>query len=332
LGWRAVAVPRLVSYASDAATGAVLSRKQSMSETFVPRFVKAGGRLLPLTRALRLSYRSGRWHVRARMGEDCQTSVLLDLESTNVIVAGGPLQTPALLRRSGITRNVGDTLHFHPMVKVIARFPEEVNTPGQPDPVHQIKEFDPRFSMGCSISAPATLALLMIDHPEHFGEIDRNWRHLAIYYVQTTGGQGTVRTLPGFQDVLVRSRYNPADMRNLAEGLRKLAECLYAAGATALYPGVAGMPVLRSRGDLDRIPVELPARHVGLATFHLFATCPMGQNESRCATDSFGKVRGADGLYVNDASLLPGPTVVNPQGTVMAIAHRNAQRFLETRR
>jgi choline dehydrogenase-like flavoprotein len=332
MGWRAVAVPRLVGYASDAATGAVLSRKQSMSETFVPRFVKAGGRLLPLTRALRLSHRAGRWHVRVRMGEDRRTGIVLDLESANVIVAGGPIQTPALLRRSGITRNVGDTLRFHPMVKLIAQFPEEVNAREQLDPVHQIKEFDPRFSMGCSISAPPTLALLMVDHPEHFGEIDRNWRHLAIYYVQSTGGQGTVRTLPGFQDPLVRARYNVADMRDLAEGLRKLGECLYAAGATALYPGVAGIPVLRSPGDLDRIPAELPARHAGLATFHLFATCPMGENEARCATDSFGKVRGADGLYVNDASLLPGPTVVNPQGTVMAIAHRNAQRFLETGR
>jgi choline dehydrogenase-like flavoprotein len=57
----------------------------------------------------------------------------------------------------------------------------------------------------------------------------------------------------------------------------------------------------------------------------------MGEDGAHCATDSFGKVRGADGLYVNDASLLPGPTVVNPQGTVMAIAHRNALRFLDAR-
>jgi choline dehydrogenase-like flavoprotein len=58
----------------------------------------------------------------------------------------------------------------------------------------------------------------------------------------------------------------------------------------------------------------------------------MGEDPARCATDSFGKVRGAEGLYVNDTSLLPGPTIVNPQGTVMAIAHRNALRLLEARR
>jgi choline dehydrogenase-like flavoprotein len=250
----------------------------------------------------------------------------------NVIVACGPIQTPALLRRSGITRNVGDTLRFHPMIKLVARFAEEINPPGQLDPVHQIKEFDPRFSMGCSISSPPTLALLMADHPEHVAEIDRAWRHMAIYYAQTIRGRGVVRTVPGFRDPLVRSQHNPADMSDLAEGLRKLGECLFAAGAVALYPGIAGMPVLRSPTDLNRVPAELPARSAGLSTFHLFSTCPMGENQARCATDSFGKVRGTDGLYVNDASLLPGPTVVNPQGTVMAIAHRNARRFLETRR
>jgi hypothetical protein len=55
----------------------------------------------------------------------------------------------------------------------------------------------------------------------------------------------------------------------------------------------------------------------------------MGEDASRCATDSFGKLHGAEGLYIADASLLCGPTVVNPQGTVMAVAHRNAVRFLD---
>jgi choline dehydrogenase-like flavoprotein len=332
LGWTAVAVPRLVSYARDAATGEVHGRKQSMSETFVPRFLDAGGRLLAETRALRLSRHAGRWQIRARQGGDGRAPRRLHVAADTVIVACGATQTPALLRRSGLTRNIGDTLRFHPMVKAVARFAEEINPPGQLDPVHQIKEFDPRFSLGCSISSPPTLALSMIDHPEHLSEIDRHWRHLAIYYAQVTGGRGTVRPVPGFRDALVRSQYNATDMRDLAAGLRALGECLFAAGAVALYPAIAGAPVLRSPADLARLPAELPAGATSLSTFHLFATCPMGEDPARCATDSFGKVRGADGLYVNDTSLLPGPTIVNPQGTVMAIAHRNALRFLEARR
>jgi choline dehydrogenase-like flavoprotein len=331
LGWKAVEVPRLVSYSDDCETGQPIARKQSMTETFMPRFRSAGGRLLSNTRVLRLSRHTGRWQARALCGSDGRAGRVLDIVADTVIVACGAIQTPALLRRSGITRSVGDTLRFHPMLKVVARFSEEINPPGQLDPVHQVKEFDPRFSMGCSVSSRPLLALSMVDHPEHLAEVDRNWRHMAIYYVQTTGGRGSVRTVPGFKDVLVRTQFDSSDMRDLSEGLQKLGECLFASGAVALYPSIAGAPVLCSPADLARIPKELPAKRTSLSTLHLFSTCPMGQNESKSVTDSFGKVHGIDGLYVSDSSLLPGPTVVNPQGSVMAIAHRNALRLLETR-
>lgn len=331
LGWKAEEIPRLVTYQRDAKSGRMIGRKQSMTETFVPRFIQAGGRLLPGARALRLSRYGGQWQVRTRSLENSKSARRFDLMAKTVIVAGGATQTPVLLRRSGITRNIGDNLRFHPMIKVVAAFSEEINPPGQLDPVHQIKQFDPRFSMGCSISSRPLLALALVDHPEHLVEVERNWRHMGIYYVQTTGGRGVVRTLPAFSDAFVRLRYSSEDMRELGEGLQKLGECLFAAGAVALYPGIAGSPVLRSLEDLKRIPVELPKERASLSALHLFSTCPMGENEFRCATDSFGKVRGTDGLYVSDSSLLPGATIVNPQGSVMAIAHRNALRFIEKR-
>jgi choline dehydrogenase-like flavoprotein len=37
-------------------------------------------------------------------------------------------------------------------------------------------------------------------------------------------------------------------------------------------------------------------------------------------------------LWVNDASLLPDAPGVNPQGTVMAFAVRNARHFIATER
>jgi hypothetical protein len=108
------------------------------------------------------------------------------------------------------------------------------------------------------------LALSLFDHPGHLAEVDRNWRQMAIYYVQTTGGRGVVRTVPGFKDVLVRMQYDSVDMRDLGEGLRKLGECLFAAGAVALYPSIVGAPVLCSPADLMCIPGELPAKRASL--------------------------------------------------------------------
>ena len=65
-----------------------------------------------------------------------------------------------------------------------------------------------------------------------------------------------------------------------------------------------------------------------LMTVHLTSTVRMGENRSRAAADSFGRVHGARNLLVNDGSLLPDAPGVNPQAAIMAIAARNCDRFL----
>jgi choline dehydrogenase-like flavoprotein len=119
------------------------------------------------------------------------------------------------------------------------------------------------------------------------------------------------------------------ELANLGEGLRRLCELLLAAGAGALYPSLLGGPAVLDADGLRALPAALPRERASLMTVHLFASCPMGEDERRCATDSFGRVHGADGLHVADASLMCSAPGVNPQGTVMALAHRNALRYLE---
>jgi choline dehydrogenase-like flavoprotein len=65
---------------------------------------------------------------------------------------------------------------------------------------------------------------------------------------------------------------------------------------------------------------------------HAFSSCPAGQRRDRCAVDSFGKVPEVEGLYVNDASMLPDSPGVNPQGSVMALARRNVIHFRDHER
>ena len=328
LGWQSIEVPRLVQYYVDE-SGTEKTRKQSMTETFIPRFLSAGGMLLSNMWVRRIYRQRGRWRVQAENVYYHHQN--LEITADTIFIACGAIQTPALLGRSGFKLSAFNTLRFHPMIKVVARFPEEVNFPGMPDPVHQVKEFDPRFSMGCSVSSRPTLALAMADHPEHLKEVDRYGRCMGLYYAQTTGGNGSVRVLPGFRDPLVSVNIPKQELSVLSEALRRLCECLFAAGAVAIYPGISGFPTLQSEKDLISLPEILPAKLTNLSTLHLFSSCPMGENRLRCSVNSFGKVYGTDQLYIADASLLCGPTVVNPQGTVMAIAHRNVMEFLHSR-
>lgn len=327
LGWRSIEVPRWFRYDGDRA--AIRGTRQSMTETFVPRALASGAVLLPNTRVLRLSTSGGRWRLAARHGPPDRPERGIEIAADTVFVAGGAVQTPALLRRSGIKRNVGDSLKLHATIKVVARFPEEVNDREMGVPVHQVKQFAPRFSFGCSISTPPYLALAMLDHPEHLHEVNPHWRRMAIYYAMITGGCGSVRPAPSFRDPLVRYRLGESDLRDLSDAVRELCRCLFASGAEALYPSIRGAPVIRSENDSTRIPRPVPADRTSVMTIHLMASCPMGENRERCAVDSYGKVHGVDGLYVADASLLCGAPGVNPQGSVMALVRRNALATLE---
>ena len=102
----------------------------------------------------------------------------------------------------------------------------------------------------------------------------------------------------------------------------------FAAGATQLYPGIVGFPVMKSEEDLSRIPAELCRHRTNLMTVHLFSSCPMGEASECCAVDSFGEVHGSRNLLINDGSILCSAPGVNPQGSIMAIARRNALHFV----
>lgn len=318
LGWRSLEVPRWFKYVAGR------GQRQSMTRTCIPRFLHAGGSLIPDTRVLRIRTGGGRWHLEARQA----TGRRLEIECERLFLAGGAVQTPALLRRSGLTRNIGNQLRLHPTVKVVARFPEPVNAPDMGVPVHQVKEFAPSLSFGCSISTPPYLALGLLRHATDL-HLPATWPHLANFYAMSAGpSTGTVRTLPGCAAPLVRYHLHPAERANLTRGLRLLCQALLAAGATELFPATEPHLRLQHEPDLRQLPEILADGTAQLMTIHLFSSCPMGEDRQRTATDSFGRVHGFSNLFIADASLLCTPPTVNPQGTIMAFARRNALHFL----
>lgn len=64
----------------------------------------------------------------------------------------------------------------------------------------------------------------------------------------------------------------------------------------------------------------------GPNTVHPLGGCVRGK-----ATDSYGRVKGYDKLYVNDASLIPGYLGCNPFMSITALAERNIEGILQGR-
>src|SRR3546814_11263140 len=106
-----------------------------MSQTFIPRFLAAGGRLAADVRVNRLQRSNGRWRITACHAPRLSASRNIEISADKVFVACGAIHTPSLLRRSDITGNTGHSLPFHPLLKAVAVFDEDVQRPG--DPKHQ---------------------------------------------------------------------------------------------------------------------------------------------------------------------------------------------------
>ena len=334
MGWQYTEVPRCQKHDLSASPFAP-GNKQSMQRTFLPRALAAGARLVSSCRAVQLRHRDG-WVEAVDLellggGERTRTTLRAD----SIFVCGGAVQSAALLRRSGITRNVGNNLRLHPMIKAAALFDEPIGADREVLPIYQVKEFWPNLTIGGAVFTPGFLAMLLADNWAAESGAMHDWQNMALYYAAVRGmNRGTIRTVPGsLRGALVHYRLSEADRCNLSAGLAHLGELLFAAGAKKVFPALRGFPALLGpdacRGWLAQ---PLPLSAMSLSTVHVFSSCPMGENPDLCATDSFGKVTGFRNLNVNDASLLPDSPGVNPQGTIMAVALRNAERFAERHR
>jgi cholesterol oxidase len=69
---------------------------------------------------------------------------------------------------------------------------------------------------------------------------------------------------------------------------------------------------------------RLGGRRARVVTVHPLGGCPMGTGPHDGVVDSLGRVFGADGLYVADGSIMPGPVGANPSLTIAAMAERIA--------
>jgi choline dehydrogenase-like flavoprotein len=295
--------------------------KQSMLRTYLPRATRAGALVEANRRVERLVLREGR----ARGAKTANGVV----EAEHIWLCAGAVGTAAILQRSGVRRRVGATLGMHPTMKLAARFAEPTDAAADV-PVHQVKPVGKKYFFGGSVSRPGQVALTLSDAWQANRVHIDGWRNMAVYYVALSGGHGRVMAVPGLRDPVVTYRVSRQDLAALGDGMHELARLLFAAGAEAVFPSVRGCGAITDVREAGRLQGAVTASRSSIMTVHLFSTAPMGENEALCPVDSYGRVRGVDGLRVNDASLLPDAPGTNPQATVMAIAARNVAHWLDT--
>ena len=321
LGWEIQEIPRWFKYHHNKSGS---GQRMTMARTYLKEYLNNNGIVYQSSKAHSIKKQNGKWNVLFNTF-DRKKSVL----AKNVILSAGTIGTAQILRQSGLSRKAGKNFQMHPTIKVVAVFDEKINEEGMGVPVHQVKEFAPDFSFGCSISSKPYLRVSMLDHPEYENLVGEKWENMAIYYSMIVPeGTGSVKNLPFFKDPLVTYHLKNCDKNNLAQGLKKLCELLISAGASSLYPSIKGGPIIRNLNDINQLPGSIDPSNTSLMTVHLFSSCPIGERKDRCVANSFGKVFGYEGVFIVDGSMLPSAPGVNPQGTIMAFAHRNIEKII----
>lgn len=308
-------------------------RKQSMERTYIPAAVARGARLLAGHEARIIETNGER--AAAVWGRDAQGRDFRIQARRGVVLAASAIQSPCILRRSGLgpRAHVGAHFRVHPGAAVSGVYRDPVRLWEGGTQTYEVDHFRAEGFKLETASLPLELAgVRMAGFGAAFQEKIADYGRSAVWGVQVRA-EAEGRVLPG--PLGARIRYTPGeeDMRRFRRGLKALCEMHLAAGAVRVYPGVHGGPeVIRSPdelGQLDDLPLD--PRAWSLIASHLFGTCRMAKDPAGGVVGLDFGVHGVPGLWVVDASIFPTTPGVNPQHTIMALAMLAAERIAEAR-
>lgn len=248
----------------------------------------------------------------------------LAIEAPRVVVAAGATETPPLLRRSGLGGHpmLGRGLAIHPAGNCVGRFAESV-VPWQG--VQQSAAMS-AFHDSDDILVEAT-ALPQGMHAvaaggvgsqllAELGDADRD----AVFGAMI-GDRGSGRVLGKRRGrTAVSYRLDPDDGAKLVKALGVAGRALFAAGAEQVRVGTAGLPAVRTEQELHDLLVGTSPRQLVLAALHPTGSAGAGADPQRFPVAADGSLRGARGVWVADAAVLPSCPTVNPQVSIMSAA------------
>ncbi|MGW3851493.1 GMC family oxidoreductase N-terminal domain-containing protein [Streptomyces fagopyri] len=335
LGWRAAPLRRNApgcKGSCQCVVGCPTGAKQSVQLSVLPAACAAGARIVTGARVRRIlldpdgpgAPRAA--GVRARRPDGSELEILSPL----VVTAAGALETPPLLRRSGLGGHpgLGRNLSVHPATSVAGRFAEPVTAWRGVLQSAGIEELHDRGILIEATASPPGMGSFVLPGlgRELRRELEDAERLATLGAMIADRPSGRVR---GRDRTLVRYDLDPRDGARLMTAVRAMGRVLFAAGAEEVLTGVPAAPRARSLDELDGLLTRVTARNLHLSAFHPTGTAAAGGDPQRAPVDPVGRLRGARGILVVDGSVLPGCPEVNPQLTIMAVALALSETWLE---
>jgi choline dehydrogenase-like flavoprotein len=329
LGWKVVEVPRSLKNCQQrnrCPAGCPSNAKRSVDLTYLDEALTAGAHLLTHRRAEKFRHKNGVFQSLLLRNANGQTD---EIAGDCLVLSAGVMQTPALLRRSGVSKNIGNALSLHANLKCLVFFREAVNAEIGTMFTYQVQEFIEQgiLSMPTNFNQAWALGAVESRLPIGQNDADMLMSHSAIIITQIRPkGRGIVRTLGPFGTIATFS-FTREDYALMRRALRLSGELFFASGATHFYLPVAGSGPIASMAELDQLLVAPDLiDNLELISVHAMSTCPMGADES-APVNHEGVLKGFSNIHIADASVLPTNIGESPQGTIMYFARHVAESF-----
>ncbi len=269
------------------------------------------------------------------------SSTALTVEAADVVVAGGAIESPGLLMRSGIGGPaVGKNLRLHPAYVVMGVYDEPVEGwRGQIQSLVSDAYEDVEGEYGFLIEATGMFpgligSIFPWDDGVTHKQLMQTFRWQAPFItVARDHGSGEV-VLDDIGRPVVRWGLGDDVDRRLAQRANvELCRLHRAAGATEIFTGHSRSMRWRPGDDFDAFVERVEAasydpNDVACFTAHQMGSCRMGSDPATSVADGRGQLHDVQGVWIGDASAFPTAPGVNPMVSIMALAHRTAEELL----
>jgi choline dehydrogenase-like flavoprotein len=326
--------------------GCPTNAKQSMLVTTIPSALQHGATLLTRARAERLVIKGDK-----AVQLDCVALAAdglapsgrrVTLRAKHFVVAGGAINTPALLLRSNAPDPrglLGKRTFLHPTVISAGVFEQRVDAyAGAPQSVysdHFLHTGAIDGPLGYKLEVPPLHPLLLSTTMAGFGaphaEAMRQFPH--VHAMLALLRDGFHAEAPGGSVALAADGAPVLDYpisEFMWDGVRRsmltMAEIQFAAGARSVTPAhelaQAYTTWEQARAGINGLPFKLLATRVVSA--HVMGGCGMSDDERLGVTGADGRYHGLANVSVHDGSLFPTSIGANPQLSIYGIVARLA--------
>jgi choline dehydrogenase-like flavoprotein len=304
--------------------GCAYGRKLSMLDVVLPDAQRRAGerfRIMSGCEAMELRGSGRRIEaVRCRLANGRR----VDIRGRTFVVAAGAISSSLLLLRSGVGgRSVGRGVSFNLGSPITALFDRKLDSYDGLQISHFLEPPNsPGFVIETWYNPPVAQALTMPGWFEDHYRNMRNYDRMSAAGV-LVGSEPNARVRrAGLTGREIDYTPTAGDLARILDGVRLAGEIFLAGGAQVVMPATWRYLEFRSAADLARLRDEVrDPSDITLGTGHPMGGNAIGRDPGNSVVDAEFRVHGYENAFVCDASVFPTATGVNPQLTVMGLAH-----------